>query len=311
MSTPLPDKASIKKRQARAVHVCVGVATLCSPIMMVLSVSVLPDKNFGMLTIAGICIYWLFYAFRDHVYQLGDLLEKKLGRSVPEDVQELAAVSNTDALHWPSVSVNVSVLMAVCFLTAIVARGIQTPSDNEKQKQITAYIQKSQATVVYWQTAVGKLHAIRFQTPAGQEPAEQYYEHVAEQLRVGGNAAKSVSTVNVDPELTRMVNNHLAVDNEFLELRQKLNEFMQQQHIPIPTDTVDQRMKTAQLLVGIVQANPEVVEKIPSGPERDLIEKGLVLEQLRQVQLREIEIMQAVLQERYKGVPFPLPVINQ
>ncbi len=311
MSTIPPDNASTKKRKTRSAHVLVGVAALCAPIPLLLLVSVLPDQNSGERIVSLVCGYWLFYAFRDHVYQLGDLLEKRLGRSVQEDAQEPAVLSNPDALHWPSVAVNVSVFMAVFIFSAIVGRGIQPSSSIEKQRQLMTDIQRSQGTVLYWQTAVGKLHAIRFQTPPGQEPAEQYYEHVAEQLRVGSNAARSASTVNVDPELTRMVNNHLAVDNEFLELRQKLTELMQQQHIPIPTDTVDQRMKAAQLLVGIVQTNPEIVEKIHSGPERDLIQKGLVLEQLRHVQLREIEIMQAVLQERYKGVPFPLPVINQ
>ncbi len=310
MNTTLPDEAATKKRPIRAAHVLASATTVCAPILLLMLTSFLTDQIAGERTIGLICGYWLFRAFRDHVYQLGDLLEKRLGRSIPEDAQEPALGSNPDAVHWPRVGVNVFVFMGVCLITTIAVRGIQHLGSNEKPKQITADFLRSQATAVYWQSAVANLHAVRFQTPAGQEPAEKYYERIVQQLRLGTDAAKSASTVNVDPELAQMVSKHLAVDNEFLQLKRELDEFMRRQQLPAPTDTIDQRMAISQSLLGIAQANPEVLEKMTTGAERDWIEKGLVLERLREDQFREIEIMQAVLRERYKGAAFPLPAIK-
>lgn len=171
-------------------------------------------------------------------------------------------------------------------------------------------LRKQEATLQYWNIAVANLHAVRFEPPSGRESAEKYYEHMFQQLRLQTDAARSASTANVDPELVQMVTRHLTVEDQFLQLRQKLDEIMRDQQIPAPKDTVDQRMAMTQSLLGILQAHPDVLEKMPPGPERDWIEKGLELEHLRQVQFREIEIMQAVLRERYKGITFPLPTIS-
>jgi hypothetical protein len=86
---------------------------------------------------------------------------------------------------------------------------------------------------------------------------------------------------------------------------------MQQERLPSPRDSVDQRMELTQVILNLLATNPEAVEALPAGPERDLVEKSLKLEQTRQEQFREIEIMQATLQERHKAMAFPLPTINQ
>ena len=171
--------------------------------------------------------------------------------------------------------------------------------------------QKRQATATYWQTAVANLHAIRFEPPTGQEPAEKYYERMFQQLRSLTNAAKSAPTTNVDADLVQMAVRHLAVEDQCLELKVKMDKLMQQERLPSPRDSVDQRMQLTQVILNLLATNPEAVEALPAGPERDLVEKSLELEQTRQEQYREIEIMQATLQERYKGTAFPLPTINQ
>ena len=170
--------------------------------------------------------------------------------------------------------------------------------------------QKRQATASYWQTAVANLHAIRFEPPTGQEPAEKYYERMFQQLRSLTNAAKSAPTTNVDADLVQMAVRHLAVEEQCLELKVKMDKLMQQERLPSPRDSVDQRMELTQVILNLLATNPEAVEALPAGPERDLVEKSLELEQTREEQYREIEIMQATLQERYKGTAFPLPTIN-
>ena len=170
--------------------------------------------------------------------------------------------------------------------------------------------QKRQATATYWQTAVANLHAIRFETPTGQESFEKYQERMFQQLRSLTKTARSASTANVDPELVQMATRHLAVDEQYLELKVKMDSLMQQERLPSPKDSVDQRMELTQVILNLLATDPKAVEAMPAGPERDLVEKGLELEQTRLEQFREIEIMQATLQERYKGTAFPLPTIN-
>ena len=131
-----------------------------------------------------------------------------------------------------------------------------------------------------------------------------------QQLRSLTKTVRSASTSNVDPELVQIATRHLAVDEQYLELKVKMDSLMQQERLPSPKDSVDQRMELTQVILNLLATNPEAVEALPAGPERDLVEKGLELEQTRQEQFREIEIMQATLQERYKGTAFPLPTIN-
>lgn len=171
--------------------------------------------------------------------------------------------------------------------------------------------QKRQATATYWQTAVANLHAIRFETPTGQESFEKYQERMFQQLRSLTSTARSAPTTNVDPELAQMATRHLAVDEQYLELKKQADALIQRLHISSPTTTVEQATELTNVFLNLMATSPEAIDKLPAGPERDLLEKGLELEQTRQEQFREIEIMQATLQERYKGTAFPLPTISQ
>ncbi len=313
MNSTTSNSATVKKRPTRAAHVWAGLASLGVPILLMLLARVLPDRESGIRAVGLMCCFWLFCAFREHIYQLGDLLEKKLLRPVPGHSPESVPAALPAGDDWYRISVNGSVFLAVGVIIVMASKGLETYSSKERIAQFThdRLLRMSKSTSGYWQSTVANLHTVRFETPSGQEPAEKYYDRMFQQLRLQTDAAKSASTVDVDPELLQLVTGHLRVDDQVLQWRQKLNEFMQQHQIPAPTDTVDQRMAMTQLLLGMLQLNPEALEKMPAGPERDLIEKGLELEQLQQEQFREIEIMQAVLRERYKGVAFPLPAINR
>lgn len=172
------------------------------------------------------------------------------------------------------------------------------------------WLQRRQATLTYWQSTVSSLHVIRFHTPSGQEPAEKYFERMFQQMRQLTSGARAMSTVNVDPDLVTMVGRHLAFEEQILQLKQEVDELMKNEKMQTLTDTVEQRMAITRLLLGTLEANPEVLKNLPPGPERDLFEKALDTEHKRLEQFREIEIMQAILQERYKGTAFPLPAIQ-
>ncbi len=171
-------------------------------------------------------------------------------------------------------------------------------------------LRQRDATLRYWNTTVAALHVVRFSTPSGQEPAEKYYERMFQQLRIQTSAAKSASTTDVAPELLQMVAKHLAIDDQLLELQQKQKDLIRGQENSSATDTVDQRLAMAQLLLGVFQTNPDALKNVPPGSVRSLVEQALVLEELQQERFREIEIMRAVLQERYIGTEFPLPAIS-
>lgn len=216
-------------------------------------------------------------------------------------------------------------LPVVIAIVAISGRGPQQNKQgpafhkgSDKDKQIIwmtpeafqKRVQQQEATLRYWNIAVTNLHSVRFQTLSGQESAEKYYERMFQQLRQLTATARAASTANVDPELVQMATRHLTVEDQALQVKQQLDEFLKNEKIPLPSDTVNQRMALTQLLLGTIQATPDSLTNMPAGPIRDMIEKGLFLEQLRQEQFREIEIMQAVLQERFKGTTFPLPKIE-
>eukprot|EP00456_Euglypha_rotunda_P025820 TRINITY_DN2081_c0_g2_i1.p1 TRINITY_DN2081_c0_g2~~TRINITY_DN2081_c0_g2_i1.p1 ORF type:complete len:418 (-),score=78.21 TRINITY_DN2081_c0_g2_i1:476-1729(-) len=175
---------------------------------------------------------------------------------------------------------------------------------------VTSWNQKRQSTLVYWQSAVTNLHPIRFQIPSGEQSSVEYFDQRFKQLQTLTELAKSASTINVDPELVQMANRHLVIDDQWLQLKQQSDQLMQREALLANNSTVDQQKFIWQFFLAAIQSDPTLMEKMPQGPERALIEKVIVLEQQREAQFREIEQMQAVLQERYKGTTFPLPTLH-
>lgn len=170
--------------------------------------------------------------------------------------------------------------------------------------------QRRDANLHYWKLTVADLHLIRFQTPSGQEAAEKYYEQMIQQLQQLTEVAKRTSTVNVDADLVQMAARHVAIEDELIQMKGQLDEFMKNEKLKRPEDTLDQRTAMSQLLLGSIQEDPNLIEKLPAGPIREWIKKGLRVEEQRQQQFRDIELMQAVLQERYRGTSFPLPTVD-
>ncbi len=169
-----------------------------------------------------------------------------------------------------------------------------------------------QATMSYWQTSVVNFHHIRFQLPAGDEPAGKFLEDMFDSLRQLTDRAKAAPTADVDQDLVTMATRHLAVEDRMIQFKAYVEELMKRDNIPAPagTDTMDQRMTQWQSIVARIDADPSIFDNLPQGPTRTLLETVMELEQQRLEQLREIEIMQARLQERYPGTQFPLTQVG-
>lgn len=199
----------------------------------------------------------------------------------------------------------------------IVARNLNRPAAVEvdrapqRSQQQAPQLSARRATLGYWQTAVANLHVTRFQAPAGQEPAEEYYRRLRQELKQLTAAARSAPTSQVDADLVRLVTRHLELDDLLLQFMEQVAEYMKDQQLPAPTDTFDQRMQLTKKIHQAVELQPEIMEKLPEGPVREFLETGIRLESLQEDQFHEIEVMQAVLQERYRGLSFPLPTLTE
>lgn len=166
-----------------------------------------------------------------------------------------------------------------------------------------------QATVAYWQTAVANLHGTRFRPPTETESLPEVFERLTRDFRQKIAQARVAATANVDPELVAMVQRHLEQDDRLLALLAQIPRLMQTYQVGWGTESAGQRALQWQQFQARLITQPELWEKLP--PEaKQLIHDIVEQEEQQQVQFREIELLQAVLQERYRGVVFPLPSLD-
>lgn len=170
--------------------------------------------------------------------------------------------------------------------------------------------QRQNATLAYWHAAVASLHEIRFQMPTGDEPASQFYDRMYLELGKLTSRAESAPTTSVDQDLLDLARRHLAVEHRLLLANVKTSQLLKEAGVPAGSDTISDRIAHGEGLVTAALANPTLLDKIPEGELKALFMELLDLEKQRLEQRREIEIMQAVLQERYSGTKFQLPNVN-
>lgn len=196
-------------------------------------------------------------------------------------------------------------------------QGPPVPSRTDQEKRIVwmspeAFREQQQrraATLNYWQTAVANLHGVRFRPPTETESLPEVFERLTRDFRQKIAQARVAATANVDPELVAMVQRHLEQDDRLLTVLAQIPQLMQMYPVGWGTEFAGQRALQWQQFRARLIAQPELWEKLP--PEaRQLIEDVVALEEQQQVQFREIELLQAVLQERYRGVVFPLPSLD-
>lgn len=180
-----------------------------------------------------------------------------------------------------------------------------TTSINQNYEQA----QRRELTRLYWQAAVANLHVLRFTTPTGEQSAAEYMKEYFDELDARVHLAKATSTHHVEPDLLQMAQRHLALDEQCLQLKPQLEQLQGQSKKSADT-TLDEGNSAWLFARTLLQLDPELLNKILAGPERELVKKVLEIEEQREGQLREIEIMQAVLRERLPGTPFSLPSLE-
>lgn len=256
--------------------------------------------NAGLIVVVvGTLAFVLFVRLIAPVRWCGDRIERHFNRKPTE----APTPAPQDGSNWKT-------YVVVGFLLAMRANGAIQREQYEAGQQARA--RQLQAKMSYWQTSVADFHQIRFQLPAGDEHAGKFYEDMFNSLRQLTDRVKAATTADVDQDLVAMAIRHLAVEDRMIQFKADVEELMKQENIPAPagTDTMDQRMTQWQSIVARIDADPSIFDNLPQGPMRTLLETVFELDQLRLDQLREIEIMQAVLQERYPGTKFPLPEVG-
>lgn len=173
-------------------------------------------------------------------------------------------------------------------------------------------VERSKATLAYWHTAVRNLHEIRFKDQASDSPSEQVLDEILRRLKTLTDQAKVAPWDQVDQDLVSMAIRHFLIDDRFFQIKVERDEWLKQ-HPPSTPNAISATDATAQWqsFVAAVQADAELLDKLPQGPERKILEAALEFEQQRLDQFHEIESMQSVLQKRYPGLTFPLPEIGQ
>jgi hypothetical protein len=281
----------------------VGALTLAYQVLLVVSDTLL------WVLVAIICtLVVTFFYWRPFV----DRTAQPASREAPS--KEPIAEPQTPWWNWKS-------LMAMAFFATLL-RGLRDdprpPDPNAGRISGTAtsdlqtalrYVQQRQATAAYWQTAVASLHTLRFGTPSDTESTQGLFERISRKLQQQVEQARAASTTNVDAELIAMVRRHLELDDRMLKILAQIPGLMKAYQVNWGTESAAQSAVQWQEIQAKLVAQPELWEKLP--PEgQQIVHDVVALEQQQQEQFREIELMQAVLQERYKGVSFPLPPLE-
>jgi hypothetical protein len=169
-------------------------------------------------------------------------------------------------------------------------------------------LEQRHTTAVYWKVAVSELHPHRFgfvEDP--NEPASQFYRRWVRDLTSKVQAARTQSSENVDKDLVKMAKRHLTQDEEALRLMGLVRELAEARgDFDDTTSVADQYAKGEQLTINLTN-DPSLLDQIEDPESRALVEALYDMDVMRLEQLREIEIMQARLQERYPLTSFALP----
>ena len=171
---------------------------------------------------------------------------------------------------------------------------------------------RAASTLAYWNTAVRNLHEVRFKVTPSERPSEQVGNEFFGQLKVLSDQANVAPWDNVDPELVQMVIRHSFIDGKAFQLKTQIEEWRKQNPTsPENSVSFNQAMAIGQQIMSAVEADSDILNKLPEGPVREFVQSAVEYEQLALDQLHEIEAMQSTLQERYPSTEFPLPDIGE
>ena len=191
-----------------------------------------------------------------------------------------------------------------------------TPSPNSNLRGVTPGSGSTEdaralTTATYWQKTVASLHSLRFSPASGDEPAGQFYTRLIDAYQAAVSRARSASGQNVDQELVEMVTRHLALDDECLELLANVQAIAKARGVPADMTPIGQRAEEGERFLTEFGDDPSRLEDVVDAELLPIAQRMIKVEVIRFDQLREIEVMQATLKERYRGSDFSLPEIAE
>ena len=204
--------------------------------------------------------------------------------------------------------------VVMCLIVRHVSNNYQSWIDGEPPAKVPVFsvVDRSQATLAYWNTAVENLHEVRFKVTPSERPSEQVGNEFFGQLKVLSDQANVAPWDNVDPELVQMVIRHSFIDGKAFQLKTQIEEWRKQNPTsPENSVSFNQAMAIGQQIMATIEADSDILNKLPEGPVREFVQSAVEYEQLALDQLHEIEAMQSTLQVRYPGTEFPLPDIGE
>lgn len=182
----------------------------------------------------------------------------------------------------------------------------------EMRRRVTPGLKigQRQPTVDYWTQTVANLHTTRFKVADETEPSSQYYRRYIKQMLQNLSQARMVNTTNVDVDLREMVKRHLDLDQRLTRLLMQARNLGEKMNVADQPTSIGETIKRGFQFYEQVATDPSKLAGIEDPKVRDLLLRMVELEEARLEQLREIELMQVRLQERYYPGQFPLPDIN-
>lgn len=172
-------------------------------------------------------------------------------------------------------------------------------------------LRRQSATDAYWKVAVADLHPYRFfYVEDPNEPVGRFYQRLVENLGTKVRAARTHSTDHVDEDLVELAQRHLAEDEAVLRLLSRFREFAAERGLLDDPTSVSQQLAQGEQIVNQLITAPGQLDQIEDREARALLEALFEVDAVRSEQLREIELLQARLQERYpslSGTLFSLP----
>ena len=191
-------------------------------------------------------------------------------------------------------------------------RGRQiTKQPGQEWPQFPQRQQRALRTVAYWQLTVVRLHNLRFDgVPDSPENGMAFMSRFVAQYGQTIPLARAAPTDHVDPELVAMVSRQLKMDEALHEWNKGLLKILEDPALmPAALRAAQDRMSIHEL----VSQAQEIAKRddLPDGIKQNLKVLAQFREELDRM-LRETELMQATLQERYKfaNSPFPLPAVR-
>ncbi len=181
----------------------------------------------------------------------------------------------------------------------------------QRMPQIPQSAVNLQPTLAYWNQAVATPYRLRFEIAQSDEPTSTYYTRRVSELQSASTQIRALSSTNVDQDLLKLVHAQLEIDEQFINLYSQIQELSGRKGLGRDRKPVKQRVNDGIELFQSVLHDPEKLEKINDPEMRALLEASINLELEMVEAARQTDLMQAVLQERYRGQQFLLPSLEQ